>query len=445
MSHLHMMSRFRSVALVLLAAMPALLSAQETSAKEEERLSQLARNDGMWYTPKTRVSVGIRILDSGGRVNFGNLGSVPMLNTIIPAAEGAVVRVYNDGEVRLDAARTDEKDLNGNQTSTPGGRYQTFTTSTVNVTDADGNIIGTQEVQRLSGDYLAYTPGLTREWEVYGQSQFLTKPGYVAFNNYAAISEGGTASKEQGVSGGLELSFNREIGQGTRHFKWGVLAGISLNDINSKTAGSVTSSLRTYTDYYSTGGLTVPLSQLVNPSIDSSLDTNGDGIANVYENTVPLPVAPDVASTDVITPGGANVAGRWQIKGAYFLMKFGPTLRAQISERIGLSASIGLAGAYAGTRYTAYESFEVAAMPGVDIETLDTETGDTTLSSTKAKFLTGYYADLNLDFDVNDRFGMFGGVTAQQLDSYEQKLGERTANIDLGSAVGIRGGVTIRF
>jgi hypothetical protein len=36
-------------------------------------------------------------------------------------------------------------------------------------------------------------------------------------------------------------------------------------------------------------------------------------------------------------------------------------------------------------------------------------------------------------------------VTAQQLDSYEQKLGDRTADIDLGSAVGIRGGVTVRF
>ncbi|MDQ5980185.1 MAG: hypothetical protein QG602_3160 [Verrucomicrobiota bacterium] len=426
--------------------MPALLSAQETSAAEEDRMSQLSRSDGMWYTPKTRVSVGLRILDSGGKVNFGNLGTVPFVHEIIPATDGAVVRNYSDGQVGLDSLRTDEVDGNGNQTSTPGGRYQVFSTSTVNVTDADGNVIGTQDVQRLVGDYLSYTPGMTREWDVMGQSQFLTKPGYVAFNNYAAISDGASLTKEQGMNGGLELQVSRELGSGGRYFKWGVLAGISLNDINSKTAGSVASTLRTYTDYYTTNGATLPLSQLGNPSYDTTLDTNGDGVANTYENTVALPIAYDPGlSTDVLTPGGANVTGRWQVKGAYFMLKFGPTLRTQISEHFAISASVGLAGAYAGTRYTAYESFQVAAMPNTDIETVDEETGSSTLSSTATKLLTGYYADLNLDWDMNDRFGLFGGVTAQQLDSYEQKLGGRTADIDLGSAVGVRGGVTVRF
>jgi hypothetical protein len=127
------------------------------------------------------------------------------------------------------------------------------------------------------------------------------------------------------------------------------------------------------------------------------------------------------------------------------MMKFGPTLRTQITDTLGLSASIGFAGAYTGTRYTAYESFEVAPMPGVLLETKDAESGTTTVSSTKSKMLTGYFADLSLDWDVNDRFGLFGGVTAQQLDSYQQRLGERTAEIDLGQAVGMRGGVTIRF
>ncbi len=441
-----MMPRFRPVALALLAALPAFLNAQETSAKEEERMSQLARNDGMWYTPKTRVSVGIRILDSGGKVSFGNLGTVPFIHEIIPASEGAVVRSYNDGQIGLDGLRTDEVDGNGNQTSTPGGRYQVYSTVTVNVTDSNGNVIGTQDVQRLSGDYLSYTPGMTREWDVMGQSQFLTKPGYVAFNNYAAISSGASLAKEQGMSGGLELQMNRELGSSGRYLKWGLLAGVSLNDINSKTAGAVASTLRTYTEYYTTNGATLPLSQLSNPSYDTTLDSNGDGVANAYENTVALPIAPDPGlTTDVLTPGGANVTGRWQVKGAYFMFKFGPTLRSQITESIGISASVGLAGAYAGTRYTAYESFQVAAMPNTDIATIDTETGESTLSSTATKFLKGYYADLNIDWDMNDRFGLFGGVTAQQLDSYEQKLGDRTADIDLGSAVGIRGGVTVRF
>jgi len=432
--------------LAVLTAVPALLLAQDTSAKEDERMAALSRNDGQWYTPKTRISVGFRMLSSGGQVDFKNLGSVPSGFPIIPASSGADNRGYNDGAVYLDSLRADEKDSDGNQTSTPGGTYRIYQTVKVDVKDADGNVTGTEDVQRLMGEYLSYTPGVTRGWEIYTQAQLLEKPGYVAYHQYSTLSEGAGATKKQGASGGVELNYNREFGRGSRHLKWGVLAGVTLNDINSKTAGTITSSLRTYTDYFSTNGVSVPLYQLSNPSSDSSADLDGDQYLDVRETTVPLNPVPDgTLTTDVTTPGGASVTGRWQVKGAYFMIKFGPTLRTQLTDRLGLTASIGFAGAYAGTRYSANEVFTAPALPDVEIETHDSETGDTTISSTKSEFLTGYYADLNLEWDANETFGLFGGVTAQQLDAYEQKLGDRAARIDLGSAVGVRGGVTLRF
>lgn len=436
-------------ALALFVAAPVLVPAQDSgSAKEEERLAALGRNEAdQWYSPRSRVTVGFRFLTSGGRVDFGKLGSVPFLHAIVPASAGAANRLYSNGQVLLDATRNEEKDANGAQTSIPGGRYKVYQDVTVPVLDASGNDTGqTKTVSRLFGDYVSYIPNSTREYEVYGQTQLIGTPGYVSLTNYAAVSEGASFSKKQGATAGLELQFTRDLGKGTRHMKWGVLAGITINDINSKSSGTVVSSLRSYTDFYSTNGQTIPPDLLTNPFYDTAFDTDNDGFTNVFESTVPIASVPDPTKTiDMTTPGGASVTGVWQVKGAYFMVKLGPSLRAQLTDRIGLSASVGLASAYAGTRYSVNESFELAAMPGITFETTDAVTGDTTLTNTTAKFLTGYYADLSLDWTANESFNLFGGVTAQQLGDYEQKLDSRTAKIDLGSTVGLRGGISIKF
>ena len=74
---------------------------------------------------------------------------------------------------------------------------------------------------------------------------------------------------------------------------------------------------------------------------------------------------------------------------------------------------------------------------------------DQTLSVTEesdtSKFLGGYFADLNFDWAANERTGLFGGITAQKFDGYDQTLGGRTARVDLGNSVGLRGGISIKF
>jgi hypothetical protein len=79
------------------------------------------------------------------------------------------------------------------------------------------------------------------------------------------------------------------------------------------------------------------------------------------------------------------------------------------------------------------------------IELTDSDTGSKVIGSTTTRFLAGYFADLNLEWSLNETMGLFSGVTAQKLNDYEQKLGDRVAKIDLGNSVGIRGGVSIRF
>jgi len=435
--------RFRSLPTTVLLALvvtPAFIFAQ-VSSKEEERLEQLVRSEAEWYAPKSSVTVGFHVLTNGGNVRFGNLGTVPYSTQVAAASEGAVSRVYDNGSVSLDAARAAEMDSFGNQTSTPGGRYQTYGTTTTNVTDASGNVTGSVSTSVVTGDYLSYTPGLTRVWSyaTAEQQQAAATSGYIAMNSYRATSEGDALSKKQGASAGVELQFSHVLRKLTKRLELSFVAGIALNGINNKTAGDVHSSLITLTDYYSLNGQPVPAlpadAAYVGPVYDSTTDTT-----LTKETTTPISTTPDPTVAggvrETTTVGAATVHGRWQVKGAYFMMRVGPMLRAQVTDHLGLTASLGLAGAYAGTHYTAEETLDI---PNMTTATTVNEYSDTN------KFVSGYYADLNMEWTANDTMGLFGGVSAQKLGDYNQTLNTRTARVDLGNSVGLRGGVSIKF
>jgi hypothetical protein len=299
----------KTASLTALLSLPVLLPAQtETSGKEDERLEALARSEGEWYVPKTKVSVGFRMLNSGGQVDFKNLGSVPSIRNIAPISAGAVTRVYDNGRIFTDTARANEKTTDGVQTSTPGGRYFVTTTR------EDGTQVVTQ-------DLVSYTTGLTRDWETLTTTQF-TRPGYASFNAYSATSEGGSATHKQGATSGVEFQISRDIGHGSRSFQWGVIAGVTLNDINSKSAGTVTSTLNTHTDYYkydtsngqpTPSGIYASINQFAELLDSNGVQINPFGV----ELAAPLSVTADpTLSTDTALAGAVNVNGRWQVKGS---------------------------------------------------------------------------------------------------------------------------------
>jgi hypothetical protein len=421
-------------------AVPALLLAQASSS-EEERLQRLMADSAQWYVPKSRVSIGFRVLSDGGKVNFGNLGSVAFNGEVAPLSAGAVDRLYDNGAVRADNLRIEEKDAAGQQITTPGGRYPLITT--VEIKDDAGNVIGTENVQ--TGDLLAYTPGLTRSWGYGSPTQLSADGSHIAMSTYSAVSEGATAFKENGMSAGVEFQYSRIVTNPNKRFQLGVLTGITLNGINSKTVGTVTSTLLTRTDMYSTAGATVPTAPYFAPSFDDYLSDDGEVLrTDGLETTVPISQLPD-AHIETTTPGGINVNGSWQVKGAYFMVRLGPTFRTQLSPRFGLNASVGYAGAFAGTTYTVMETFEVPELDGVLVGANAGENFDGIEQTSETKFLSGYYADVNLEWAATERTGLFGGFTAQKFDGYDQMVGSRTARIDLGNSVGLRGGVTIRF
>lgn len=422
----------RLVALASVAAVPALLPAQETSGKEDERMEALVKAENQalqWFGPRNKVSIGFRVLNSAGTVHFGNLGSVKARANPPTGTATNVDRVYDNGKISADGPRAEELDEAGNQTSLPGGRYLVYATA------EDGS-------SALTGDYLSYTPGQSRNWIEYTQEQLDKYPGYVGFSNYHTTSEGGSLTDKPGPTGGVELQFSREMGRVSRRVQWGLTGGIALNSINGKSAGSVTSTLNTYTDYYAFAGAVTPrvaVAGALGPTFDDFTSSGG----GIYETTVPLNVVPDASKHDETPiPGGATVDGRWQVKGAYLLLKLGPSFRTSFTERLELNGSAGFAGAYAGTVYTATESFKLAGLPDSN------QIADPSpVSGNATKFLTGFYADLTLEFAANETTALFGGFTAQKLDAFTQTIPVQNqfARVDLGSAVGIRGGISIKF
>ena len=347
----------------------------------------------------------------------------------MPASDGVVSRTYDNGFVNIDAPRADELNADGSQFSSPGGRYTTTST------DAVGNV-------SLTGNFLSFTTGLSRKWSYGAPSQAVVRPGYIALSSYSATSDGGALDKKQGPTGGMEMQFARTLGRLSKRTEWRLLTGIALNGINNKIGADTLATLRTNTNFYSLNGqaapATSPATPYTGPSFGDLTDVAGNVlIASGSETTTPIAATPDdTLSTSTAVTGGTTVHGNYQVRGAYFFVKLGPSIRTQLTERLGLSASLGLAGAYAGSRYSAVESFEIPEIGS---------TRSTTEQSNASKFLRGYYADFNVEWFANERTGLFGGISAQKFDEYDQTVGGRTAHIDLGSSVGIRGGITVKF
>jgi hypothetical protein len=438
----------RYILLLSTLAAPACLPAQvTTSSSEEERLEKLMADSAQWYVPRNRVSVGFRMLNSGGKVTFGNLGNVPFELTVSPVSAGVADRVYDNGGVHIDAPRLNEKDENGNQISTPGQHYAVMGTVTVTKTNPDGTaVIGddgnvvTEDVTTQIGDFLAYTPGRSRNW-AYASASQVTADGHIALSTYSATTDGESKLKDSGAAAGVEFQFVRTLSNPSARLQWGIVTGVALNGINSKVSGSVKATLNTRTDYYSLLGQAAPTAPYFSSDAFSDYTTSaGTVVTGGKEDTVPIAAVPDQPTVETSTPGGITVDGHWQIKGAYFMVRVGPAVRAQLTPRLGLNASLGVAGAYAGTTYSVSERFQVPDVADVFVgNTSGIQENRTT------KFMNGYFADVNLEWAASERTGLFTGLTAQKFDGYDQELGGRTARVDLGSSVGLRGGVSIRF
>lgn len=420
---------------LVLGALVALSFSRVWAQPDEEDEDDFGTFGFLENSPKN-ISVSMNI-KQGAQVQFGNLGIVPANNTGAPNALG--VRTYNDGVVRKDAPRPYFLDANGkpsrlaemdpsnrNVRTTPGVRY-TYTGA----------------VPADNASFISYAEGKTRDWSYNNAAQATQRSDYIGFNLYSTKSNGASQLGNRSLAAGVELAISHHFTDPSKRVSFSLTATVALAGIYSDKAGTVDADLYVETDYYSLNGQPVPVTPI--PTGGSALAyrysgpsfTTDTSDGTLLENTTVIADRPDIDGGEGDSGLDAEVTGDWKIKGAYFTLKVGPEMKAMLTRSIGLSASVGVAGSYVGSTYTATESFKVDGVAAPIVAP--------TQFSNKTELLSGYYANIDAVWALNERSGIFAGVSYEKLGDYTQSVGGRTAKIDLGSTAGIRGGLNIKF
>jgi hypothetical protein len=347
-------------------------------------------DDLIEYVPKFTVKLGFRAL-VGVKSSFGGQGVLNGNTAIGDATSINVDREYHDGYVRPDT-------------------------------------------QFTSGDISGPVPstGTTNSWTYSNPAQYIEDGGYMTMHDYS-ITNTDTAfhSKNPGMSYGVELTAQRDFGKlfNTR-MTWGVVGGMSVNQIFVHTEQDLAGELTTTTDYYSIGlhpGETPPPPPYSAPSSVGGTDTSVR-----LGNKV---LFRDTQTTDATLTTGTT------LRGAYVTLRAGPSIHVPITEKFSANFSAGLVLLYVGTTYDVTQEF----LP---------ETGDVMASATRdgeSNVLPGYFADADVQYAMTDNSGVYVGSVFQSAGTYTQTvksddgLSRYTAKVDFGSMQALRAGFLFRF
>ncbi|MBS0633826.1 MAG: hypothetical protein JSS11_18095 [Verrucomicrobia bacterium] len=392
-----------SVALLFIASVAVHAQQQE----EDEIITDFGTDDYI-YVPKMTLNIGMRSM-SGPKASFYGSGTVGSILDFGPAA-GTYNRNYHDGYVYQDSRQI--TDANGNPTPVaPDGKSNTW-------------------------GYL--------------DSNQLQPGGLIAMNSYSAqITDSSVRSKDTGNSYGVELTVTRDMGQvfNTR-LRWGIVGGVSMNDLSASTHDSVSATITRTTDLYSLDGAVPPAAPYTGPTAVTSpvLDANGnqryDASGNALTQTVDSSVLIDnqpLKRTTTTQTSSTSVMNNWKLKGAYMTFRVGPSLYFPFGEHFNASISAGGVLVYAGTTYTVTQTYK----PDTSDDIVDI-VGDGV-----SEFLPGYYVDANLNYIMNEATGLYLGAVYQSSGGYTQRIFNKTSEyftrVDLSRMQGVRAGLSYKF
>jgi hypothetical protein len=445
--------------LALLAAMTVVLAVSRADDDEEDDDQEF---DYFAYFSRSHhnLTFGFRATQ-GAKVKFGNVGIIPSATPVAPFTSDQtannVNRVYDNGAVFADGYRTSEYDASGttvisrpsvlNTTTGVVTTINTYQTSSPQV-DVNGApvVLNGSQLTAITGNYLGFTPGTSRLYGINTPIQVGEGgPGTVTFTQYSVDSLGESMDGHRNISGGVELQAERLFSDPSKRIRFSLLAGISLNGINSKVSGTVKGRLHIINDTYVIGTLpALPVYPYATPDLGSVsyVDALGNTVTYPVEQSpyITLPTSPS-ARTETDSPDEVDVDGIWEVKGSYLVMKLGPQIDATVTPNLSFNASAGFAAAYAGTNFSAIETTTIANDPTLAVPTITTGA----VTSEVSKVLAGYYANFDANWAINERSGLFAGLEYESFSDYNQTLAGRTAKVDLSGNASLRGGLTIKF
>lgn len=336
------------------------------------------------------VSISLRYL-GGAEVTFSGLGTTLNASgtSVGPIFGTNVNRFYDDGQVLVDAS--------GN---------------------VDGN---------------------SRLWAYGFPSQANATNGTIAMHSRRSESASDfSVTKDAGGSMGWEVSLGRRLGNFSRRTMWGIAGGFGFTDFRTEYAGKVRANLIETTDIYSLNGRTPPT---------APYQSSASGA-----DVVPISATPLSRTTTTTTGVNDLVNGAWKIKGAYFTLRAGPTVRTILAKRWSIQAAVGASITYVDSRYTITSQMEQLKDSAGNIIMPFNAVPAMEADKSKEVITVGFYADTNIEFWVTPRTGLYAGVALIQRGSFEQTAGFSAtgtggskAEVDLGNGAGFQLGFIHRF
>lgn len=351
----------------------------------------VVEDDLVVYTPKQAVRLGMRLLTGVG-AGFAGKGVVKSQGlNLDKGIDENVERGYHDGYVFRDQ-RT--------------------------MTDP-------------SGAQVPITPdGRTNNWSLRNDEQ-ATSDGFVMMNSYTAeVTDTGFRENDPDATYGIELSLDRDFGTlFNSRLKWGVVGGMSINQILSSTRSTVAADITRTTDYYSLDGQAAPKAPYVAPESAGGVDVS------VLLRSNP--------SDRQVTNSSSSTAfeNHWRLRGAFITFRAGPVLQWPITEKFSATFSAGAVLVYAGSTYEVTQIFTPET--GTQLELFNTDTS--------SFVVPGFYMDANLQYAFTDTAGLYVGAVYQNSGDYEQEVvsedgtSRYVSRVDLSKLQGIRAGMTFRF
>lgn len=348
--------------------------------------------DDFYVEPKMTMSIGFRGL-SGPKLSFsgaaGVTSSISSIQGMGDATVTGIERNYHDGYLLVDQRK-----------------------------DADGNLM---------------TDGRTNSWRMLDPRQVNAAGDAIGMHTYSAqISDNTTRTSDPGSSYGAELVVARDMGKIGKRIEWRLFAGMSLNNINSVARDQVTATITTLTDLYGLNGQTAPTEPYEAPSSIVNEDNS------ITDTTILLGQKPD-SRTETSVTNDTNVSSFWRMKGTYITFRGGPELLFKLTDKFRITVSAGPALVYIGTNYAV-------------VQTLLVDTSDPIIAAEESnddEVLTGYYADVNLEYAFTDRAGLYMGAFYQTSGEYTQDLTKfgwnYSTRLDLNRLQGFRAGMNFKF
>ena len=415
--------RYLRIALCV-ACLPlaSLLRAAEDEKEEKqapEEIPNFNQLDEYIYVPKSTLSLGSRLFLRGPKTSYSGRGSNP--STVNPGDDTTVSipnisRTYIDGSVYPDARTITQN------TGVGGG---------VNVP--------------------IFPDGRTNTWSYDTATQLLPN-GDMAFHTYTAdIVDTGVHNTTGQANAGVELILDRDMGKLGKRLTWSFTMGFSIADIRSSLYASVATQEIVLTDTYDLFGQVPPAAPFNSPTVISQTVYGGGGtVVSGTGSAASQSVTQEILIGNAplnrtVTPTLIETTNRYFTEGAYYTLRAGPTVTMPFGQHWKLNLSVGPAVLYTGSEFNVLEDLEIAT--GVDATWL--------YQKRTTRLIPGYYADLNLEYQLTDTAGFYVGSIFQGAGSFKQTLPSGTdsdgkplnysSTIDFGSQEGVKGGMTVRF